>query len=75
MRVHASVDAVRLLREWARDADARLARSAAQNAATSVNAVRTRESDDARTLRELERIPAAGAQESTVETRHASANR
>jgi hypothetical protein len=72
LRVTTTVDAVRLLAEWARRADASLARSAARNAAHSMNAVRVRELDDARTLRDLERIPAAGRRQLELDALHAS---
>jgi hypothetical protein len=68
-------DAVRLLRAIARRADAHLARSAERNAAHSVNAVHTRELEDARTLRDLESIPAAGPRELTAKRRRASTSR
>jgi hypothetical protein len=59
MRVNATADVVRMMGDWARRADAGLARSAARNAAHSMNATRTREIDDARTMRDLQNIPEA----------------
>jgi hypothetical protein len=44
---------------WVRRADAGLARSAARNAAHSVDAQRSRRLEDARTLRDLQAIPGA----------------
>jgi hypothetical protein len=44
---------------WVRRADAGLARSAARNAAHSVEAKHSREIEDARTLRDLKNIPSA----------------
>jgi hypothetical protein len=77
MRVSATADAVRLLSaagRWARRADARLARTAEQNAQHSVNAARARELDDARTLRDLERIPAADVRDVVTESRASAAH-
>jgi hypothetical protein len=61
MLVSTTSDVVRIMGVWVRRADAGLARSAAINAAHSVDAERSRELDDARTLRDLARIPAASA--------------
>lgn len=58
MRVTPTQDVVRLVRSLARRADRELVRSAARNAARGVDSRRTRQLDDARTLRDLERIPA-----------------
>ena len=60
MRVTASSEVVRIMGVWVRRADAGLARSAARNAAHSVEAQQARRLDDARTLRDLQRIPPAG---------------
>jgi len=60
MLVNATTDVVRIMGVWVRRADAGLARSAALNAAHSVDADRTRQIDDARTMRDLAKIPAAG---------------
>ena len=59
MRVNAPADVVRMMGHLARRADAGLARSAARNAAHSMNAHRVREIEDARTLRDLQNIPEA----------------
>jgi hypothetical protein len=59
MLVNATADVVRIMGVWVRRADAGLARSAAVNAAHSVDAERGRQIDDARTMRDLARIPAA----------------
>jgi hypothetical protein len=59
MLVNTTTDVVRLMGGWVRRADAGLARSAALNAAHSVDAHRSRELDDARTMRDLAKIPAA----------------
>jgi hypothetical protein len=52
-------DVVRLMSVLARRADAVLVRSAARNAALSVEIQQVRRLDDVRTLRDLEKIPAA----------------
>lgn len=59
MRYTATTDVVRLMGVWARRADAGLARSAARNAAHSMEDRRTRELDDARTLRDLRKLAPA----------------
>jgi hypothetical protein len=59
MRVTATADVVRIMGIWVRRADAGLARSAARNAAYSVEAERSRELEDARTLRDLHNITPA----------------
>jgi hypothetical protein len=59
MRVNTTADVVRMVGHLARRADASLARSAARNAAHSMNAHRAREIEDARTLRDLQKIPEA----------------
>jgi len=59
MLMNATTDVVRIMGVWVRRADAGLARSAALNAALSVDADRTRQIDDARTMRDLAKIPAA----------------
>lgn len=61
MLVNTTSDVVRIMGVWVRKADAGLARSAAMNAALSMDAERSRELDDARTLRDLALIPPAGA--------------
>ena len=61
MLVNTTTDVVRIMGVWVRRADAGLARSAALNAAHSVDADRSRELDDARTMRDLAKIPAAGS--------------
>jgi hypothetical protein len=71
----ATVDAVRLLRRWAHRADAHLARSAAHNAAQSMHGARVRELEDARTMRDLEKIPAAEADRLAAAPQRASARR
>lgn len=67
MLMNATTDVVRIMGVWVRRADAGLARSAALNAAHSVHAHRSRQIDDARTMRDLAKIPAAAvsAQSST----------
>ena len=59
MRLAASTEFVRIMSEMVRRADAGLVRSAARNAAYSVQAERVRRLDDARTIRDLQRIPLA----------------
>jgi hypothetical protein len=66
MRVTATADVVRIMGIWVRRADAGLARSAARNAAYSVEAERSRELEDARTLRDLHNITPAGPAEPTA---------
>jgi hypothetical protein len=56
MRVTATADVVRIMGVWVRRADAGLARSAARNAAHSVEAERSRELEDARTMRDLHNL-------------------
>jgi hypothetical protein len=63
MRVTATSEVVRIMGIWVRRADAGLARSAARNAAHSMDASRSRQLDDARTLRDLQRIPSADGAE------------
>lgn len=60
MRATATSEVVRIMGVWVRRADAGLARSAARNAAHSVEAEQARRLDDARTLRDLQRIPPHG---------------
>jgi hypothetical protein len=57
MRVNATAEIVRVMGVWVRRAETGLVRSAAQNAAISMNAERTRQIDDARTMRDLQKIP------------------
>lgn len=59
MLMNTTTDVVRIMGVWVRKADAGLARSAALNAALSVDADRSRQIDDARTMRDLAKIPAA----------------
>ena len=59
MRVTATTGVVRIMGFWVRRADAVLARAAARNAAHSVADRRTREMDDAQTLRDLQDLPSA----------------
>ena len=59
MRVSTTPDVVKFMGVWIRWADAGLARSAARNAAHSVEAERARRLEDARTMRDLQGIPAA----------------
>lgn len=61
MRYTATPDVVRIMGVWVRRADAGLARSAARNAAHSMEDRRTRELDDARTLRDLRRLGSESA--------------
>jgi hypothetical protein len=74
MLVNTTTDVVRIMGVWVRRADAGLARSAALNAAHSVDADRSRQIDDARTMRDLAKIPAAGTRvgRSTTQRRRAS---
>jgi hypothetical protein len=58
MRMGTTPDMVRLTVGLIRRADAGLARSAARNAAHSVEADRARRLDDARTMRDLQNIRA-----------------
>jgi hypothetical protein len=60
MHVNATADVVRIMGVWVRRADAGLARSAARNAARSMEAQRSTQLDDARTMRDLQNIPMAG---------------
>lgn len=57
MRVTATTEVVRIMGVWVRRADAGLARSAARNAAHSVEAEQARRIDDARTMRDLQGVP------------------
>ena len=66
MIVNTTTDVVRIMGVWVRRADAGLAQAAALNAAHSVDADRSRQLDDARTIRDLAKIPAA----SVKTTRH-----
>jgi hypothetical protein len=59
MRMTTTPDMVRLMGFWIRRADAELVRSAARNAAHSVEAEHARRLEDARTMRDLQGIPAA----------------
>jgi hypothetical protein len=59
MLMNATTDVVRIMGIWVRRADAGLVRSAALNAAHSVDADRSRQIDDARTMRDLAKIPTA----------------
>jgi hypothetical protein len=59
MLVNTTTDVVRIMGVWMRRADAGLVRVAALNAARSLDADRSRQLDDARTMRDLARIPAA----------------
>ena len=59
MRVTPPQDVVRMMSALARRADQVLVRSAARNAARSVQNQDVRRLDDVRTLRDLEQIPAA----------------
>ena len=59
MRMSATPDVVKMMGIWIRRADAGLARSAARNAAHSVEAEQARRLEDARTMRDLQGIPAA----------------
>ena len=58
MRMSGTPDVVRIMGVWIRRADAGLARSAAKNAAHSVEAAHARRLEDARTMRDLQSIPA-----------------
>jgi hypothetical protein len=58
MRMGTTPDVVKIMGVWIRRADAGLARSAARNAAHSVEAEQARRLDDARTMRDLQGIPA-----------------
>jgi len=57
MRMNTTPDVVRIMGVLIRRADAELARSAARNAAHSVEAERARRLEDARTMRDLQSIP------------------
>jgi hypothetical protein len=61
MRMTATPDVVRIMGVLIRRADAGLARSAARNAAHSVEAEQARRLEDARTMRDLQSIPAVRA--------------
>ncbi len=54
-----TTEVVRIMESLVRRADSGLVRSAARNAAISVLDARSREIDDARTLHDLQKIPAA----------------
>lgn len=69
MLVNTTTDVVRIMGVLVRRADAGLARSAALNAAHSVDANRHRELDDARTMRDLAKIPAASTSIATARQR------
>ena len=74
MLMNATTDVVRIMGVWVRRADAGLARSAALNAALSVDADRTRQIDDARTMRDLAKIPAASTSGEGRAQRHRVVN-
>ena len=57
MRMNTTPDVVRIMGVLIRRADAGLARSAARNAAHSVEAEQVRRLEDARTMRDLQSIP------------------
>ena len=57
MLMNTTTEVVRIMGVWVRRADAGLARSAALNAAHSMDAERSRRMDDARTMRDLSKIP------------------
>jgi hypothetical protein len=59
--VQTTTEVVRIMEGLVRRADSGLVRSAVRNAATSMHAARSREIDDARTLHDLQKIPAAAA--------------
>jgi hypothetical protein len=61
MLVNTTTEVVRIMGVWVRRADAGLARSAALNAAHSMDTERSRQLDDARTLRDLSKIPSSEA--------------
>jgi hypothetical protein len=62
MRMGTTPEVVRIMGVLIRRADAGLARSAARNAAHSVEAEQVRRLDDARTMRDLQSIPAVRPQ-------------
>jgi hypothetical protein len=62
MRMNTTPDVVRIMGVLIRRADAELARSAARNAAYSVEAERARRLEDARTMRDLQSIPSVRPQ-------------
>jgi hypothetical protein len=62
MRMGTTPDVVRIMGVLIRRADAELVRSAARNAAHSVEAEHARRLDDARTMRDLQSIPNARPQ-------------
>lgn len=66
MRVTPPQEVVKLMGALARRADEVLVRSAARNAARSVEIQQIRQLDDVRTLRDLEQIPAASSASSGV---------
>jgi hypothetical protein len=72
MLVITTTDFVRIMGVWVRRADAGLARSAALNAAHSVDAERSRRIDDARTMRDLAKIPSADGEIAAGERRSLS---
>ena len=66
MRMNTTPDVVRIMGVLIRRADAELARSAARNAAHSVEAERARRLEDARTMRDLQSIPTVRPQSGAV---------
>ena len=69
MIVSTTTDVVRIMGVWVRRADAELVRTAALNAAHSVDADRSRQLDDARTMRDLAKIPEADTRAGTQRQR------
>jgi hypothetical protein len=69
MLVNTTTEVVRIMGVWVRRADAGLARSAALNAAHSMDTVRSRQLDDARTLRDLSKIPTTDSPAATASRR------
>jgi len=69
MLVTTPAHVVRALGRLARRADRRLARTAARNAAESVARTRARALDDARTLRDLDRIDRASTRPGRLDQR------
>lgn len=68
-----TTEVMRFMGAWVRRADSGLARSAARNAASSVHAHQSRQLEDARTLHDLQRVPAIAEQErETVATASAA---
>ena len=72
MIVNTTTEVVRIMGIWVRRADAGLARSAALNAALSMDTERSRELDDARTLRDLSKIPTTATRAVTAARRSAT---